>query len=1310
MSYPASRALEIRVHGSTLGGQRDVAPWLGRVLFAALLLLGAAPLAADTVAIHEISYNPAEGQTLEFIELYNYGDAEVDVGGWSLKNGARFEFPAGARIPADGYRLVCRSRLAVAAHYDLPVDALDGDYLDSLSNGGESVDLIDATGLIIDSVTYDDDPPWDFRADGGGPSLQRLCALSDADLPGNWIADPESLATPLAPNSGSACPPPPTPAPSVAISEIHYHELDDMVEDLEFVELTNTTDAPIDLAGYRFTQGITFAFEGETILMPGAAIAVCKDSEAIVEAYDATNVVGNYEGQLSNDGERITLVDVGGRLVDSVKYRDQGDWPVAADGLGRSLEKILATAPSDDPASWGPSQAFDGTSWTTIEVRGRATNDKLLMYLSAEGEVLIDNVSLVLLDAEGTPGPELLPGGDFENGLDPWLARGSHDMSEVAEGIGPDGSAALRVIASGRGSGASQGVSVEAIEDLDRSSELTYVLRFDFQHVRGDDMLTVRLSGSSPSRGIYWRLGGGETVSPGESNGARRDALAPFVDQVSRFPEEPASDSPVVISARVRGEAVSEVRLQYFSGEEEAVEVLLADDGVSGDGAAGDGVWAVELPPAPHSTIVTYTLTARSEAGERSFPQPDDPTGRYAYYVNDERPETRFPVYTILRNQGAGQNTRQLIAQLNCSAYAPASFAYRGDLFWNIGIRRRGQSVCGDSNVIKKYLKVRFNKGNEFGGPEIGGELERSVRKLNFQSLWTDKSLVREKLAWEEFDSVGNPYCFHHYVRLHVNGEYFGLYAEMEHPAETFLSRNGLDPEGNLYKATASREERTGSAGSVRASYEKKTNEEDPSFADLEQFLNDLHTTPRNELVDFFTERVDEDAMIDYQAGQVLTNNRDYPHKNHYLYHDVARGKWMPITWDMDLVYGKRWDGNNRGVLNDLMDNPGTTPWHTTNVRGGGLGNHLLDKFFSQAGDYFRRAYIVRLWDLLHEKHTEERFEVRLGALHADLLEEQAVDIEAWGRSAPSPNDRNAPPGFEANLDRVRNHFRIRRDYLLNYLRTTERFTGHDRVRITEVMYNPAGGTEDAEFLELWNDTGSAIDIAGWTIEGLGRTLLDGSVEPFVLDADTVEGGTMLADGEVLVVVKDPLTFRLRYGDSARIAGPYPGNLANNGETLRVRDAGPGYPATVDRFEYTNDPPWPLRADGLGYSLELVDVVPGLDNDRASQWRQSATLAGSPGHIEGVTGDSVLFSRGDCDANGRLSVADAVEVLAYLFRGRLDVPCTEACDTDGDRSVTLTDAVFLLDFLFRSGASIPAPGPGECGPGRVETCATATCL
>ena len=1256
-------------------------PGLRVALVAAFLLLSTTRSGA--VVINEIHYHPVEGSNVEFIELFNPSGLEVDLGGWGFTRGVDFEFAPGDSIAGRGFVVVCRNRVGVSRRFDIAVEDLHGDYLGNLGNGGEKLTLVDAVGRVIDELDYDDRAPWDSAADGLGSSLERVCDSFDPAHPANWRAAEDGPPTPLGPNNSIACPPVLAAAPRVAINEILYHAPGDLDADLEFVELVNVSQEPVNLRGWFFIDGIDYIFEDDTTVAPGGHVAVCRNREAVRARFGAENIVGNFTGQLSNDGERVTLYDSSGEFVDSVRYGESDDWPIVADGGGVSLEKMQPAAPSDDPGSWNEAVVGGPQEWNTQEASGRATSDRLLLYNASAGEFVIDNISLVRLDQ---PDIELVPNGSFDEGIEGWLPRGSHENSTWDAEAGRDGGGALRLISTGRGTGRTQGISLEIEPGLDRSPDLTYRLRIDWRHVSGEIELTMRLSGGSTRTGVFWRYGSGIIASPGETNGNVREWLPPFVERFGRVPRQPTSEDPVEISARVRGTHVEGVTLLVDIVDGESLELEMMDDGLAGDGAAGDGIWGVAVPPQPHGSQVTFRARSRSSrSSSRLFPPASDPVPVHGYYVNDLQPDTNLPVYTVIYQPGSPQSARSLIAALNCGTYRPCSFAVQGDLWTGCGIRRRGQSVCGDSDVIKKFLKIRFPPGHDFHG----------VRKINLQSLWTDKSLIREHMAWANFESIGNPYCTHEFVRLHINGEYFGLYAELEHPGKRFLERNDLNEDGNLYKATASREERNGV-------YEKKTNE-DGDFSDLRSFLNGLHSTNGAALVEFFSERTDEDAIIDYQVAQVLPNNRDYPHKNHYLYHDTDTGKWMPLTWDMDLTYGKRWDGSFEGVLNDAMDNPGITPWYTTRVAGGGTGNHLLDRFFTNAGPHYRRAYLARLWGTLQEKYTNEVYGEQILELRELLLEEQAIDIEEWGRSRASANDPRAPREFDPNLDRVRSHIRQRRLYLLNFLRSRHQFTDLPRLKITELMYDPADGGQEAEFLELWNPGGQDVNISGWRIEGIGERREDGSRDDFYFP-----GATIVAQNEVIVVAKDPVGFRIEHGDRVRVFGPYSGQLSNDGEVLRIKDAGPGHPATVEWLRYSSSHPWPRRAGGLGFSLELTGVTPERDNDVSSNWRSSLELGGSPGSIQGVTFQPNRFSRGDCAADGRLNVTDAVALLLYLFRGG-EVACEDACDVDGTVDVNLSDAVFLLNFIFGRGADvIPPPGPGDCGPGS-PSCAQSTC-
>jgi hypothetical protein len=1238
------------------------------------------------VVIHEIHYHPQESKELEFIELHNASAQAISLSGWSLDEGVKHRFGPADEIAPGGFVVVCRNADLVAQQYGLDAGRLHW-WVGStgLDKGGEDIVLLDPTGAVVDAVRYDDDLPWDAGADGLGPSLQRLCPGGDSNSPTNWAAEPP---TPQAPNAAVECPPPVLPAPAVAISEIHYHPFNDLDLEHEFVELTNATAAPIDLAGYCFSQGITFCFEESTVLASGEAIVVCRDQAAARAQFGDFRSAGDFIGQLANGGERITLVDAQGGLVDSVSYRDSGEWPVAADGIGFSLEKIVLDATSDDAASWadsGSGQSQGGEeNWQTATATGTATSSTLYFYLDEVGEMLIDDVSLVDVS---NPGVNLVPNGGFNAGLSPWQGVGNHLNSRWSQAPGgtqfPE--AALHLIADGQGSGSANSVRVNTVSALDQSGATTYRLTFSFKAISGSRGLLARLSVSTPSRGIYYQIGAGASgvVSPGASNLTALAALPPFVSHVNRFPEEPDSSSGTWISARVRGGATRVVLRATLPGGVREFEML--DDGLSNDGAAGDGVFGAEVPPQPHHTAVIFKIEAFSDDGSRIFPPSTDPMGYRGFYVTNYQPESGLDAYNLIVPSA---NPRGWIGGLSCDVYSNISFAYRGTLYYNVGLRRRGQSVCG---TVKPFLKVRFHRGHEFQGQ----------RKVNLQSLWTDKALIREHMSWKLFEELSNPSCKQEFIRVHANGDYYGLFASLEHPDALWLERVGLNPDGNLYKAVASTEQQQ---ASYAAAYEKKTNE-DGDFSDLASFLNAMHSTAAGSLVSFFRQNVDEDTVIDYQAANVLINNRDYPHKNHYLYHDLAKNRWMPTIWDVDLSYGKRWDGSYGGVLNDGMDTPGITPWYTTNVRGGGTGNHLLDKFFSQAGTYYRRAYLVRLWSNLHERYTIEFYDRRIAELQERLIDEQAEDFAEWGRSAATANDPTAPAAFLPNIDRVKQHILSRRNYLINYLRTTEGFSQHNRLMITEIHYNPLG-TQDAEFVELWNNSGRAVNVSGWTIQGLGTDNPDGTQQAvFAFPAST-----SIADGEIIIVAKNPVVFEGRFGAVARIFGPYPGNLDNGGESLRLKDAGPGHPATVDRVEYDTSAPWPALADGFGYSLELFGIEADMDNEAPERWRRSLSFDGSPGRIERPGEEGNYFRRGNCNGDRQVDVSDAFAVLVYLFRGGVQPPCIDGCDVNGNSTVAIDDAILLLNYLFKPGsAAIPAPGPADCQPAREGFCEVSNC-
>lgn len=137
--------------------------------------------AAPAVVINEINYNPASGNPFdEYLEFHNTTGSPIDLGGWEV-GGISYTIPSGVVAPAGGFAVIGGAMFGAFG---------------ALSNGGERIRLIDPSGNVVDSVTYDDQGEWPALADGEGQSLQRRDPAAPSDDPGNWVSDAPSPGAP----------------------------------------------------------------------------------------------------------------------------------------------------------------------------------------------------------------------------------------------------------------------------------------------------------------------------------------------------------------------------------------------------------------------------------------------------------------------------------------------------------------------------------------------------------------------------------------------------------------------------------------------------------------------------------------------------------------------------------------------------------------------------------------------------------------------------------------------------------------------------------------------------------------------------------------------------------------------------------------------------------------------------------------------------------------------------------------------------------------------------------------------------------
>jgi len=160
-----------------------------RALVTALILFSlTAPVrgADSDIIINEIMYHPPlQLDDLQYIELFNRGDATVDLSGWSFTKGIQFEFPPNTKLPNGAYLVICRNAKTFVSNYGTDIPAL-GDFSGRLSHHGEKLELCNAGRAVIEAVKYSDHAPWPCGPDGHSASLERICPFVSGKDPGNW--------------------------------------------------------------------------------------------------------------------------------------------------------------------------------------------------------------------------------------------------------------------------------------------------------------------------------------------------------------------------------------------------------------------------------------------------------------------------------------------------------------------------------------------------------------------------------------------------------------------------------------------------------------------------------------------------------------------------------------------------------------------------------------------------------------------------------------------------------------------------------------------------------------------------------------------------------------------------------------------------------------------------------------------------------------------------------------------------------------------------------------------------------------------
>ena len=680
--------------------------------------------------------------------------------------------------------------------------------------------------------------------------------------------------------------------------------------------------------------------------------------------------------------------------------------------------------------------------------------------------------------------------------------------------------------------------------------------------------------------------------TPKAVNSVDAAGLPPWINNASHTANDP--NQPITVRADLQDTTSASLIFRIDFGAEVTLPML--DDGMNGDGLAGDGEFGAIIPGQPTGALVRYRIEVAGPTGVMEFPRVDDTANYSGTAIVAPLPETRQPIYHWYIDP---VDYLAVLADPFSDETKPAVLFFKNVLYDNIRVRLRGQSSRLWNKPPWKFFMAH---GHDFEAPDL---LVRPVDSFNLQSSYSDKSYSREILAWEAVRDSGAPSLQAYPVRVHRNGQFWGLFNHLEAPDADYLRRHRLSETGSRYKAFS--DCRAGTLAEITAQYEKQSRfAEDHS--DLRDFLNNLNGLTGDDLKGFLRNNVDIPTVVNYLAVMSIIHNNDHVSKNYFLYRDSdGTGRWSMLAWDLDLTMGRNFV-SGVGSLNDeiwadldeLPGEPSVAPSHplfgdSQHQKTNGVWNRFIDRILADVE--IRMMYFRRLRSLMDQLLAEGYFEKRLAEISAAVGPDTALDAVEWGQQG-TPQAQSTAVAIIGT-----DYLQPRRNHLFNTHSVCDIPGLQEAVPeivISEIMYNPSAAI-DLEWVELYNPSlTEAVDISGWRLDGVGLT---------------IPAGTVILPQKYALLVKNDSAFRLFYGGGRFTAAQYGGTLSDLGEPLTLKTA---EGVIVNSVNYEIVGPWPTGPDGGGTSLELIDL--SNDNGKVANWAESQVPGGTPGAVNTVNG------------------------------------------------------------------------------------------
>lgn len=180
---------------------------------------------------------------------------------------------------------------------------------------------------------------------------------------------------------------------------------------------------------------------------------------------------------------------------------------------------------------------------------------------------------------------------------------------------------------------------------------------------------------------------------------------------------------------------------------------------------------------------------------------------------------------------------------------------------------------------------------------------------------------------------------------------------------------------------------------------------------------------------------------------------------------------------------------------------------------------------------------------------------------------------------------------------------------------------------VSEVNYHSDNGLDSGDWIELHNTTAQPLNVSGWVFKDAVQT-----------NSYTIPPNTTIPANGYLVLVENTFLFQQQHPTVTNFKGPFNFGLGNSGDQINIFD---NLSNPVTSFAYADSAGWTKAADGLGFTLELLDenAAPG----NAANW-YAGCVGGSPGTAYVPCSYPIVFSEVNYNSAPTTDAGDWVEI------------------------------------------------------------------